>query len=261
MDRGQYTTVDEVFDELRDDRERARLDPAMERHYQTMAQADLRSVDDEERMAREFQSYRRAKERRRAKRRQWQSPERMTQSEVSLRFAMHLVDVLGVREVSVALTAYEMVRKDAPRVDLAGFLEPRGFDFTGHRRDWRGAYERRSDRAPGGAPAATVLLHDRHGEGDVVARLDDGRRLIAEVSSGPVQPTRSPTEHRMLRSVIGRAVTTESATSRDVICAVVPRSARFRDLIREWRAAQRLVAAGIQLVMVDRIGGVHGLEL
>ena len=260
MQYGHYTRVDAVFDELHEERELAALDPAEARRAMAIPDADLPAVDSEEKAARELQSYRRAKERRRAKRQQWRAPERMTQSEVSLRFAMHLVDRGGVIEVRVALTAYEMVRKDAPCMDLAGFLEPRGFDFTGHVRDWRGTYERPSGGAPRGTRPATVVLHDRAGEGDVVARLHDGRRLIAEVSGGPAQPTRSPTEHRILRSVIGRAVTLECATPRDVICAVVPRSERFRDLIREWRNAQRLVASGVQLVMVDRIGEAHGLE-
>lgn len=255
-----HTSVDEVFDELLDERDRAAFDPALAR--QAMHDAGISEVSDDEKMERELASYRRAKAKRRDKRQQWQSPERMTHTEVSLRFAMYLVDrVGGAREVRVGLTAYELVRKDAPRMHLAGFLEPRGFDLTGHVRDWRGRYERRGSRTPSGTPPTIVELHDRAGEGDVVARFHDGRRLIAEVSGGPVQPTRSPTEHRILRSVIGRAVTTECAMPRDVICAVVPRSERFRDLIRAWRSAQRLAASGVQLVMVDRIGQVHGLEL
>jgi len=209
--------------------------------------------------------------REKAARRPWVGPDRMSQSEVSLRLAMYLAErrlVAADESIVVALTGYELTRSNSPRFQVKVFLGERGYVAEDDGGDWRGAYYRRASgrttsRSPSPADSAAgprIVLHNRHGEGDVTARLANGRRLIAEVSGGPLVETRSPAEHKLLRGAIGRALTTEWAEATDVLCAVVPRSERTRALIARWRAAPRVAAARLRLVTVDRTGDVSGLE-
>jgi hypothetical protein len=208
----------------------------------------------------------------RASRRPWAGPDRMTQTEVSLRLALYFADrgrALPGANIVVALTGHELSRTNSPRFDVRWFLRERGYVTPDERRDWRGIY-RRIDRLDGprrdsiglAAPprSPSIVLHNRLGEGDVITHLADGRRLIAEVSGGPLVETRNPADHRLLRGTIGRALTTECAMPSDVICAVVPRSQRMRALIQAWRSAPRLALARLQLLTVDRTGDVAGLE-
>jgi hypothetical protein len=252
-DRDEPTAFSLVVDEMLDERQ-MRRDRA--------AYPDDRDPEDE---ARELR-------RERARRRPWLGQDRMSQTEVSLRFALYLADhglVPAAEVVRVSLTGHELTRTSGPCFDVRAFLEERGWiapdDDGDDCCDWRREY-RRADRVnsefqgPAGAGGPGIALHNRHGEGDVTARLADGRRLIAEVSGGPLVETRSPAEHRLLRGTIGRAVTTECAEPTDVICAVVPRSARTRGLVARWGAAPRLALAGIRLVTVDRTGDVTGFE-
>lgn len=183
--------------------------------------------------------------------------DRMSQTEVSLRLALHLIDQSLVSgDVVVSLTGHELERNNSPRFDVRAFLGVRGLAQATESGDWRGRYVRVAIR---GRAEQAIVLHNRIGEGDVVARLSDGRRFFAEVGGGPIKPTRSPTEHRLLYGVIGRAVTTQCAMASDVICAVVPRSERTRALAAQWREAQRVKLSGIRLVTIDRAGAVHGL--
>lgn len=184
--------------------------------------------------------------------REWLNAGRMSQTEASLRLAMSLLTrKLVASDVVVALTGGELTRARKPRFPVAAFLESLGFTETGEHPDWRGLYT---------SPAAEypLDLHNRLGVGDVVAQLKMGRRLYAEVTGGPLKPTRSPSEHKLLRRTIGAALTAEHAFPDDIVVAVVPRSERFRELARSWRPLPRMCKADISIVIVDRAGTVTG---
>jgi hypothetical protein len=172
---------------------------------------------------------------------------------------MYLVDQrLTECDIWLALTGNEVTRAGKPRFPVEQFLKDRGFARSnGLPGDWRGRYPRASMGNRPEYPAALVL-HTRLGEGDVVTTLTTGKRFIAEVSAGPVRATRSPTEHRLLRAVIARALTTEFARDDDFLVAVVPRSSRFRELAARWREAPRVVRSGVSILTLDRFGQVDG---
>ena len=102
-------------------------------------------------------------------------------------------------------------------------------------------------------PALTV------GVPDLVTTLISGRRLVGLVCPGLLVSTRSPAEHKLLRGVIGRAMTCELAGRGDLLAAVVPRAKRFRELAVRWRAADGASRAQLLILTVDRAGMVDGL--
>lgn len=182
----------------------------------------------------------------------WLAAHRMTQTEVSLRLARWLLDHhLVATEVSVALTGYELTRRDKPRFPVERYLAERGLRRADPGGEWRGAYS--LDAVP-----FALRLHDDPREGDVVATLATGRRFVAHVSAGLLEPTRSPAEHKLLRGALARALTFEGSLPGDCPAAVVPRSSRFRKLAARWRATDGVRRAGIHILCVDRAGTVEG---
>jgi hypothetical protein len=186
---------------------------------------------------------------------EWLAPHHMSATETSLRLARWLLArKLVVSDIHVALTGHELTRRNTPRFPVERFLAERSVTRLdgGGGEDWRGRY-----LLHGAAHA--LRLHSDRDEGDLVATLVNGRRLVAQVSRGVVGETRSPAEHRMLRSVIGRAVTFEHYEPSDWGAAVVPRNARFRQLAARWRRTQLMERSGLLILTVDRVGMVDGL--
>ena len=180
------------------------------------------------------------------------SSSRMTKTEICLRLAFHLLKGRLVKSnVSVALDGAEADRRN-PQFPVQQFMKSHGCDRVQEgEQDWRDLYV---------VPTAefAIVLHAKPGVGDLTTTLADGRRLLVEASAGPVAPTRSPIEHRVLRAAIGRALTTEDADRNDVIAAAVPRSQRFRKLAVQWRSAPRLMDSGLYIFTVDRASQVEG---
>jgi hypothetical protein len=186
----------------------------------------------------------------------WLDSHVMTRTEVSLRLARWLLERrIAVGDVRVALTTYELTRRERPRFPVVRFLSERGFVRTVGDDDWRGDWRLK------GATHALHLHTDGEDTGDVVASLAGDRRMVAFASRGVLDATRSPAEHKLLRNTIGRAATYEHAEPRDQLAAVVPRSARYRALAARWREAAGVMRARIAIMTVDRAGMVDGLTL
>jgi hypothetical protein len=180
------------------------------------------------------------------------SADRMTQTEASLRLAISLLTrQLTTSDVAVALTGGELTRKNKDYFPVRSFLRAQGFDTATRGPDWRDTYMSE-------LTTFALVLHKRLGEGDVVTTLAGGRRFTAEVSGGPLTETRSSTEHKLLRSVIARALTAEYAKPNDLAVAIVPRSERFRALAKSWRGLPRVANTGIAIALIDRIGTIDG---
>jgi hypothetical protein len=183
----------------------------------------------------------------------WLASNKMTQTEVCLRLAQYLLARrLTTTDVNVALTGYELTRRDRPRFPVTRFLTERGTQPKRLTDGWRGNY-----LLKGGAHA--LRLTNEPGIADVVTTLTSGARLLAHVSRGLLESSRSPAEHKLLRGAIGRAITCESAGPFDLLAAVVPRSKRFRELATEWRASEGARRARLLILTVDRAGNVDGL--
>lgn len=188
---------------------------------------------------------------------------RMCRTEAILRFACRLVTTHAVSaDVVVSLVGRELIRFHAPRFPVVRFLSERGFvQSKPGGAEWRGRYYMRA------SPHGIRLGDGSEGfEGsqsldgaDLIAPLVGGRRLVAFGTRGPLEETRSPGEHKLLRATLGRLVTWEHYQPDDVAAAIVPRSQRFRQLAVAWRRSRFIAGAGdILIVSVDRAGGLEG---
>jgi hypothetical protein len=118
---------------------------------------------------------------------------------------------------------------------------------------WRGSYiEGKSHRS--------ISLHDRTDVPQLVAPLARGGRLLLEASAGPLNPTKSPVEHKLLFGLIGRALCYEDVDAGDVLAIAVPRSARFRQLIARFRKSPRLEKTALVSYLVARGGDIDGMQ-
>ena len=184
----------------------------------------------------------------------WLAADTMSRTEASLRLARYLlVNRLTSSDVHVALTGHELTRRWKTKFPVERFLRERACVRERSGGDWSGTYTTKNwDH--------TLVLDSARRAADVTATLLSGDRLVAHVSRGTLKPTRSSGEHKVLRGVIGRALTFEHYLPNDVIAAVVPRSERYRVLADRWRARPALIRAGLLILTVDRTGQVYGSE-
>jgi hypothetical protein len=187
----------------------------------------------------------------------WVMRNRVSQTEVSLNLGRFLLQSPLTRgNVTVTLAGYELTRRERPQFPVARYLtEKLGFAPKANRRHvWRGHYSMR------GAPQKLVVTFDRL-EGHVSARLTNGDRLLVFVRGGRMHSERGSAEHRMVYSAIGRAATWAGARYADRLAICVPRSARFRKTLEDFRKAEGVRRLGIHMLTVDRTtGAVGGLE-
>ncbi|WP_292326546.1 hypothetical protein [Mesorhizobium sp.] len=179
----------------------------------------------------------------------------MPEAEVSIRLAEHLSELPGFGgHVDVAIDGASISVHGSEVFDIAGYLNTFGWvaqaKEDASRNAWATTYRRGS---------ATMRIHSRSGVGDVEAVVQ-GRRIIAECKKGPlIRKTGSP-EYPLLTTAIGQALLFRAGEN-DILVAAVPDSPTFRRIATEWRERPRLKAAGIQIALVDRMGGVDGLAL
>jgi hypothetical protein len=185
----------------------------------------------------------------------WLKAERMSCTETVLRVAQQLIahDLVS-GEISIALGGAEIARADRASFPVEEFLESFGFTKAdAESANWRGSYiEGKSQRS--------ISLHDRSDVPQLVAPLARGGRLLLEASAGPLNPTKSPVEHKLLFGLIGRALCYEDVDAGDVLAIAVPRSARFRQLIARFRKSPRLEKTALVYYMVARGGDIDGLQ-
>lgn len=182
------------------------------------------------------------------------SSEKMTEGEVGIRLALHLIKQgWATKDVQVAIDGAQVQTGQTVHFPIAEFLKRSG--CTANEADsWQGRY------AVAGSKIG-ITIHSSPGLGDVVAELKSGKRLVAECKRGSTTPSKSSAEYPRIREAIGQLMTNTHERAEDVLAVAVPHSERTERLTNAWREAPRVKNAGIQLVTVDRDGGVHGLTL
>jgi hypothetical protein len=187
----------------------------------------------------------------------WLADTVMTQTEVALRFACHLI-ISGVAcsKVMVTLAGSELTHRENPQFPVDRFLtEHLGFTRRRLRKDsWEGSYIMK-DR-----PHALVLLDRDRLEGHLTTRLANGERFIALASRGHTATVRGSAEHKCVTSAIGRAATWDCRAP-DVLAICVPRSKLFSKAVRVFRERPGVKRLRLHLFTVDRYGvDVDGME-
>ncbi len=180
------------------------------------------------------------------------SEERMSEAEVSLRLAFHLLSYPASRGLAVVAVDGAQVHVHGEQVfDISEFVESHGWIMAEQKgkNPWQGRYERASQ---------SLLVTSQSGTGDVVADVGD-RRVRAEAKKGPLIPKAGSPEYPLMREAIGQLMTVEKVEAHDVLVVAVPRTDRFRALADRWRRRPLIERTEIHLALVGRDGGVEGL--
>jgi len=159
-----------------------------------------------------------------------------------LAYAMHLT-AQGANHVELRPDG-----EHGKRFDIRSWLEAEGFTLTpaGGRTAYCGVYDRTLHK---------VTVQSRAGDGDVVATIE-GRRIVAECKGGVVNSKHAGQKSKLRRAVleaVGQLLCRPQGDERQV--AVVPDAPESRKWAK--RIALRAWAAGIEVALVDRKGGVE----
>jgi len=180
------------------------------------------------------------------------SSHRMSETEVSLRLAIHLVMSGRVKsDVVVALDGAQVKIGQTQHFDVPEFLRSLGWLPEQASPRWQGKYC---------SPSATqsIIIHSQSGQGDVTATLASGEPLVVEAKKGTIANCKSSSEYPLLREALGQLLTLETVPENAVLAVAVPHGERFIKLAARWREAPLVKRSGIRLLTVAQTGEVAG---
>ena len=176
----------------------------------------------------------------------------MSEAEVSLRLALHLVTAgLAQSRVVVALDGAQVRIGDVEHFGVASFLSSLGWNQVEGATHWRCTY--RPTQGTG-----EIEIHSRSGCGDVTCTLANGVALIVESKKGTLSNSKSSSEYPLIREALGQLLTLETVPTRAFLAIAVPHSPKFVALAERWRVAPLIAQAGIRILTVARNGAVGG---
>lgn len=177
---------------------------------------------------------------------------RMSEPEVSLRLAIHLIAAGKTNsEVTVSIDGAHVKMGDKVHFELVQFLASLGWRNADPEPRWQAVYRSKDHEA-------AIRIHSQSGQGDVVANLEDGTTFFAEAKGGPLERSKSSKEYPILREAIGQLLTLESVSNNPALAVVVPHSAKFAALAERWRTAPLIVRSGIRILTVTPTGELSG---
>lgn len=173
---------------------------------------------------------------------------------VSLSLAIWLIEQdIANGDVSVAIDG-AMVRVHGKQIfDPAAFLSEKGWRQAEITEKWTGTF-RHPDQDH------QIVIHSRPGEGDVVARMSNRGRFIAECKKGFMEPSKGGQEYRLIREALGQILTMEDIRDNDVLAIAIGAGVKSSTLARKWRRAALVKKAGIRILTVDLDGNVVGYD-
>ena len=179
---------------------------------------------------------------------------RMPEPEVSLRLAINLIDTGQTdTEVIVSLDGAHIKTGEKTHFKLLEFMSDLGWTQVEQGPKWQTRYQRGSDRS-------TIRIHSQSGQGDVVAKLKNGRTFLAESKRGPLLRSKSSEEYPLIREALGQLLTLESIDGNPILAVAVPHGERFVELAARWRNAPLVKRAGILILTVGKNGQVSGWQ-
>ena len=179
----------------------------------------------------------------------------MPEAETSLRLAFFLLQRKLTKFVEIAIDGASVKTGEKEHFPIKAFLvESQCEPCEPTKGGWSGTYR----HVPSGG---MLRIHSTPGQGDVVAKLANGRTFRAESKKGPLVSSPSSQEYPLLREALGQLLTVSEIGEADVLVVAVPHSTKFAALAGRWRKAPLVHRLGIQILTVERNNNVHGLDL
>lgn len=176
--------------------------------------------------------------------------QRMSEAEVSIRLAMHLLDkCIAKSDVYIALDGAQIKTGTTIHFPITEFLATNGFRKKTNEDSWRGKYAYREHEH-------AIVIHSSPGNGDVVTTLSNDRRLIVESKKGELVKSKSSSEYRLIREALGQLVSIQEYDSGTILAVSVPDSEKSRELAKRWSTAPILSMNNIGFYLVSRTGEI-----
>ena len=172
---------------------------------------------------------------------------RLSEAEVILRLAMHLLKTRDVRgDLLVHIDGAAVCVKGRVIFDVSRFLRQNAWRRTSRNNpnSWQGIWEKRKTR---------MLVTPRPGQGDVVV-CTPSVRIFSECKGGPLTEMKGSKERQILNEVIGQLITSAGSRSDDMLVAAVPDSLHFRRLVNRFSAKLADAHLPIHIALVGRDG-------
>lgn len=180
------------------------------------------------------------------------SPERMSEAEVAIRFALHLLtrsDTLS--PVTICLDRHHVLSNRQVVFPVREFLSEHGWNQVEQigKYPWLGIYQSGDRRL--------IVSPDSTG-GDVVATVGQ-RSLRVECKKGRLHRTKGNPENRLIHEAIGQLMVIKECRDDDVLIVAVPNGIGQRAK-QVWQNRPLMKRTGISIVLVGRDGSVDGLN-
>ena len=177
---------------------------------------------------------------------------RMSEAEVSLRLAVHLIATGRVAsDVNVALDGAQVKVGDVRHFDVPSFLGTLGWKAETGSARWQTKYLHPNS-------PHRINVQSASGKGDVTAVLADGRPLVVEAKKGTLRNCKTSSEYPLMREALGQLLTLEVVPQNAVLAVAVPHGERLVKLAQRWRSAPLVKASGIHFLTVAPSGEVEG---
>lgn len=179
---------------------------------------------------------------------------KMSEAEVSLELALYLIKSNKVNsDVKVAIDGAQIKTGTSIHFAIDKFLLNNKCVLVKRGNEWRGTYK--VDNYD-----CHLVIHSNPGQGDVVAKLENGKILKVESKKGPLISKPGSPEYPLLREAIGQLMTIEDYNGDDILAVAVPYSKKFSELSGRWANAPLIKKLGIRFILVARDGAIKGLE-
>ncbi len=178
--------------------------------------------------------------------------ERMPEAEVSIRLGLYLIQQrLVISDVCIAIDGAQIQTKKKVHFPIDIFLKQNNCSKADLDR-WQGKYNVKGYNY-------SLEIHSTPGQGDVVAKLQNGINLRIESKKGALIQMQGSKEYPLLREALGQLLTIEEYYSSDRLAVAVPNSKKFKELAQRWVKYPLIKKLELGFLLVDRAGAVEDI--
>ncbi|MBL4937794.1 hypothetical protein JK636_18980 [Clostridium sp. YIM B02515] len=176
--------------------------------------------------------------------------EKMNEAEVDLYIANYYIkNNLTNNDVLVSIDGAHIKTKEVIHFDIKNFLKNLGFTKTDADLErWQGEYKL-SDDLP------KLIIHSKHGIGDVNIRMKDGTEIYVESKKGTLKNKNSQ-EYSLMREAIGQLITSKEMNENIIPMVAVPFSPKSYELACKWSEYTQIKLLRINFMLVHEDGDI-----
>lgn len=174
----------------------------------------------------------------------------MQEAEVSIRLAMYFIENEQTNEdVKISIDGAHIKTGETIHFPIWKFLGDQGcIKLSGDADRWQGVYQVKHC-------ASKLIITSEPGNGDVTAKLKDGRMVYAECKKG--RSDKKGQEYPLMREAIGQLITSKNFNPEMIPMVGVPYSEKSYELAVRWSTLSQIDMLGIKFALIKENGSVE----